>query len=669
MKNLRKWLILGVFVLILSVCAGCGATVDTEMTVDADFSGSRVITLTIATDDLEYITGGFAALDTVVKDNLPEQLTYASADVTDGKAMTFTLAFTDVEDYRTKVAALIAAGTTQEEKDDNDVLVPEVVYDRNESVFKKGVLFEENFTSVDLLDWLREALRTTGIVTESESYWYETGTNTLKLEEWEDSTSGSFSLNDQDNSCLSSCEVTTEVSIDNQFVRTIVFTADSDTVQELADKDCILKDYFAALAPEGCEYAAVEDEDEYEYYEYTYTFTIRTADAADLVAKTNAILQTEANALTMEAKVHEEKSGVALITYTEALDGSFYLDYDRYGNPVGSTVILYDGAAVVDARVGEDEISYYTEENGFNYQLGANKTYQFTLEWEIGFAGVDMSVESEGKDAVSLELNCHLPQQLSDEMKQSAIDRMKGFFGSEENYKVEGDDFIITFSGAVADVQQQVNAWLVKAAAIDDGDPPQYFAITEHPFETSSFLTTGVAYEVECDFSPVLGDVMLKVEGEESAFGSKYYVGTDALEGQEGDYVASDDGYFSVFETKLSVLGVIIGGVSVLVLLVGIVLLLIALKPFKMYLTESKERKAQAKLAAQTAQPVPVPAGAVAPSVYAPVGGAEEMESFDEPEAPVVPVAPVMPVQPVVPVAPVVPHSADVTDDDEEEIL
>jgi hypothetical protein len=219
-------------------------------------------------------------------------------------------------------------------------------------------------------------------------------------------------------------------------------------------------------------------------------------------------------------------------------------------------------------------------------------------------------------------------------MKQAAIDRMKGFFDSEDNYKVEGDDFIITFSGAVADVNEKVNAWLLKAVtAANEGeeyvdeDMPEYFSIEEHPFETSSFLTTGIAYEVDCNFYPVLGDVQMKVEGADGFFGSKYYEGVSTVEGLEGEYVSSRDDYFSVFETKVSVLGLIIGIASVLVLLAGIVLLILSLKPFKQYLAESKERKAQAKLAAQAAQPVPTPVG-VTSSPYA------------QPEAPVVPEAP-----------------------------
>ena len=75
----------------------------------------------------------------------------------DTNILTFNIEFKNLEDYRTKVEKIIRAGS-------NEKLIPNVVYENLNTVFKKGVKFTENFTSFDLLQWYFDAVKEAGII-------------------------------------------------------------------------------------------------------------------------------------------------------------------------------------------------------------------------------------------------------------------------------------------------------------------------------------------------------------------------------------------------------------------------------------------------------------------------------------------------------------------------
>ncbi len=589
--------------IIAFVFAGCGADVSTTMTIDSNFAGSRQITLTISNDDLGDVTGGIGGLETVITGNIPKEMSYSIGDYDGGKTIVFTIDFTSISDYRAKVNAIIAAGVTDEERSDDNVPVPEVIYERNESYFKKGIRFEENFDSVDLLDWFREGLRTADIISDSESNWYENGNHYVTIEGTEYSAYSNFQVNEQENTCLNNCEVITQVMVDNSVKRTITFTADSSTVDELAAKGCDLEDYLGALAPEGCEFTPNEDE-----APYTYAFEFTADTAEDLVKTTNAILQTDTNALTLETAIDANRLGYATVAYSELLDGSFYLDYNGYNSPLASNVWVYNNTTVISSQVGESTVDYSTTDEGVRYYPSASQTYQFNMDWQIEFSDIDFSINSIGKEKVSVTLDCQLSEDLSAEMKQSAIDRMKSFFTTDEHYEATEDGIVITYSGAIDQVEADINL-LVRSVTgaieiTDDGSATAYFSIIEKTYDTPSFFTDGVAYDVTYDFSPLFGNTQLRVDESEGLFGSKHYQ-NGVYENDDGEMCVGTNGSFTLYQTKLSILGIGLGVLCLALFVVGIILLLGSLRPLKDYTAYKKQMKAVAAASAPIAQPAP----------------------------------------------------------------
>lgn len=636
MKTIRKLLLAVLALLAVCVLTGCGAKVSSDMTVSKDFAGSREIVLDIASDDLEKVEGGIKALEKIIKADIPDEMTYKINHQDDGsEQIVFTITFEDLEGYREKITTILDAGVTEEEEENK--IVPEIRFEYSDTYFKKGVVFQENFNNVDLVDWFREGIREAGIITESESNWSETADSIVTIEGVEYTNYGTYSVDSQETTCLNGCDVTTTINLDNTIDRVIVFTAYEETVTALSDKGCELETYLKDFAPKGSEFVAEKDENG----NYTYTFTLHAADAKDLVKQTNTVMQTSGNKFATKVALDKKKLGIATVSVTEAIDASFYMNYGGYySNPVVSRVYVYENASLM---TGPEEVSYYSEESGVSYRPLLDQSYTFAFDWEILFEDITFDVKSEGSDKVSVIFDCKLGDSLTKEMKQSAIDRVKSFVAEKDVCKASDDGVKLTFTGEPALVQSQLNATL-RAASGNANDETEYVTLKKLSFSTASLFTDGVSYQMDYDFSPLFKAGSMKFEESEGLLSSKYFQGSINTD-EEGEKTLYLSGSVAVYEISPAVLFIILAVVFLLLAVGGIVLGVLNIKSLLAYIAVCKERKAQA------------PAVAAAP-VAAPQEANEEASECDE--APVAPVA-----------APVAAPAAQeaATDDEEEDIL
>lgn len=148
MKKLRGLLIAVMLGIVTLMLAGCnaGSSVDTALTIQQDLSGTRVMDIAIVESVFnDNFSGTPEDLYALIEAKCPQELTWAYAETEEAKTYTFTLAFSSLEDYQTKVAALCG-----EEK--------EITVNVADSIWSNGVFVQESFTSRDLLKWLSDAL-------------------------------------------------------------------------------------------------------------------------------------------------------------------------------------------------------------------------------------------------------------------------------------------------------------------------------------------------------------------------------------------------------------------------------------------------------------------------------------------------------------------------------
>lgn len=144
MKKIGACLLLIGSFLVLSLFTGCQArtvTVDTVLTVDSSWSGSRVMTVAFSAADYPDEQSR-AALDGMMA-RCPSAMTYGKQEKDSQIQYIFTLEFTSHEDYQKKLEALMGSA-------------PYGVFSHTDSIFFKGTRIYEDFDSAALFAWMLE---------------------------------------------------------------------------------------------------------------------------------------------------------------------------------------------------------------------------------------------------------------------------------------------------------------------------------------------------------------------------------------------------------------------------------------------------------------------------------------------------------------------------------
>ena len=158
MKNKLKYLICILAFLLLTACGG---VVKTDMNFDDSFAGSRVMTYTISNSDYtSYVQKDFATVAATLKALCPEDIEITSVTQDDSNIVAvFTINFSSKDDYEKKVGNILKAVGSDIE--------PKVTLLRSNTAFAKGVAFQENFGSDDLLKWMHDGIMNNNYITSS----------------------------------------------------------------------------------------------------------------------------------------------------------------------------------------------------------------------------------------------------------------------------------------------------------------------------------------------------------------------------------------------------------------------------------------------------------------------------------------------------------------------
>ena len=383
-------------VVVTLLLTGCGARLDTFMTMDTSFYGKRVITAELSKDDVaQYVSGGVSALDRTVTDSLPDELSLKMSENDSEYIYTFTLNFNGLDDYRSKVQDIIAISEPD--------FKAEITFDNSDTIFKHGFFFEENFTSEKLLGWAADAVEKAGICSSGSSNFFETGNNTVSFCGTEYSSSAALSVYESKSYPANDIDVTTYLLPNGNFERTIAIGFYSDTIENIAANGFSADEFFE----EKAETAEFERKEENNKIIYSFKGTDMTAEETNLF--TNRILCSE-NASFFAAFSKSETSGTKLnIAVSDLCDGSFYFD-SRTGT-LRSTVYLFENAVLKDGdfRRSDDSCGYYYERS----KISEATPVKGSFEWEAAFDEVTAELGFSGKK-VGLKLVFAVPEGIPD---------------------------------------------------------------------------------------------------------------------------------------------------------------------------------------------------------------------------------------------------------------
>ena len=556
------------FLLIMFILAGCGAQVSTKLTIDEKFSGSREIKAVISAEDMSYVSGGVGALENVIKENIPNDMQYSVGSESGSTVMTFTIKFSSLEDYRKKVDSIIKSGQT----DESSELVAEVIFEYGETYFKEGFKLSENFTSIDLMNWYTNALSESGIISESQGNWYETGSNTIVFAGKEYQSSSRLEADEQVKRCLSGIDVETTVKTDGSFERVIEFSSSAEVESELSAVGCSLNDYLNDLCPEGDSFENTSQEGS---SQNTYEFRLKAESAEELLEKTDAVLQTK-NDFSISIKAKEDTPGTAEISVTESLDGTYYLDYSS--GRVTSKLKVYDNVDYFDSDTS------YTESEGFiSYRPNAGGKYTFNGEWKIGFGEVIFSTRAANTKKLEATLVFKPIEGLDEELLESAGSQIEK--AAEKGGELKEDDSVYTveFAGTVSEVSKEINRFI---GAFENYDPENqesdgylYFNADLENYNAISRFKKGVHGTITYDFTPLIGASEITFENSGGFFGgNRYTLSGGTIDGSSIN--AASSGNFDFYTDSISVTAAIIFAIAVLLLIAGAVMIVINKKDF-----------------------------------------------------------------------------------------
>lgn len=280
----RRVSIASVILLVAIALAACGAEIDTVMSVDERGAGQRVMTLTLAEDDVAQLIGGVAAADASIVSHLPDELAYSGIQrEADGSlTATFTLTFDSPTDYISRASALLAAGSAS-------IAAP--LFTVSDSVLVPGASIEEDFTSYSLLRWMFLGMKADGVldVSISESNMYELGDTLFDFAGQQESfPSGRLDGDLVNDRGFDEVSIVTYLEGLDAFTRTITYRKDAGQFQQDSQ---IYEDFLAANTPAGAELTGDGS---------TWTMSF-SGDSGAIEAATDVALATTGSQLTIEA--------------------------------------------------------------------------------------------------------------------------------------------------------------------------------------------------------------------------------------------------------------------------------------------------------------------------------------------------------------------------------
>ncbi|MBE5876811.1 MAG: zinc ribbon domain-containing protein [Lachnospiraceae bacterium] len=378
MKRLRYYL--SVLLIAITVCmsltaCSAGSTIETTLKINDDLSGVRV--MDVAIDDSvfsESFNGTIEDLHNVIVANCPADLTYTYSDESGVKTYTFELAFSSLEDYKTKVTTLTGTEPTI------DIQVPNTVW-------VNGFYISESFSSSSLLYWLRTAIVDAGLVSSSDaSNIFEDGENLVEYNaETYSSYSSCISVDEVEYLGIAEIQILTEL-IDYDLVNeTIAFVLPINTMEKKGDE---VTAYLESAAPAGAETEWTADE----FERPIFKITVNNIAMSDISAMVTQVFGTE----TSYAEVTEVEARPFALGYQV----DYTIDLANYMAGNQNTPVAFAMSLPEHFWIGENVNAMKTQEN-FSACEYYDKYYYVGYQWVSGGQTITQPMISEKRFEVS----------------------------------------------------------------------------------------------------------------------------------------------------------------------------------------------------------------------------------------------------------------------------
>jgi hypothetical protein len=320
MKWLRKLLLLTGILLVLAM-TGCTGNIgnieiDTTLTVDTSFNGSRVMTATIPASVYKNVfDSDVDGLEEVINKYTPGDMYCIADENDDGSArIEMHIDFASKNEYQKEIQTICSSNTSE------NAITPVIKFDYSRSVLKNGYTIEENFTSLDLFSWLSEALKTEYPALEKKEIddIFTLGRTEVVFDGQTLEMDGYIQISNIESNAFDSLSVEATLNEDQSVDARITYTASNRVVVSLGEKLDTLMD---ELVPEGAEMSYQEDSSN-----RIYTLDFHAGSIEAYVAGINKALRTN-NTVFEVTTEGDADSLAAKKSIRQYYDGSSFLDF------------------------------------------------------------------------------------------------------------------------------------------------------------------------------------------------------------------------------------------------------------------------------------------------------------------------------------------------------
>lgn len=211
----RSALLLVYTVLLGVFLTGCsaGSRINTVLTVEADGSGVRQMDIVIDSGVFsQYFKGTAEDLHSIVTMFCPAEMEAELQNSSETLQLKFQVTFSDTEEYRKKIAAIIG------EEPEIEITLPD-------SIWVNGIYVKESFESSDLLTWLRDALIEGQYVDAGNADMiFADGSTEVSYKGQKSNVSSQIELNQVEYVTIDSIQLFTDINGLDDYSRKIVFT-------------------------------------------------------------------------------------------------------------------------------------------------------------------------------------------------------------------------------------------------------------------------------------------------------------------------------------------------------------------------------------------------------------------------------------------------------------
>lgn len=356
MKKIKMFFRTALLLLFLFSLTGCGsgATVNTTLSINKDFSGVRTMQMVFAKSTFEdYFEGSIDDLNNTLNANIPENVTYDYSEVDDNYYYQFYIQFSSIEDYNAKVNSIVGEEKT-------------VVVSCPEDVWISGIYVEEDFTSTDLLKWLSDALVGSGQLSSSYvSNLFGSGATKVVFQGNEIDTDTQIYVDQMEHQRINSIDIYTDINDLETITRTIEFNIPAESMNNKGEE---IDNAMNSVKPSN---ASIEKEEVDGNTIYTYSAENLTVDDVDGFMKT---IFGQDNATTSTENVDDYYSPFSFNRY---IQDNFNLQNYVLGN-VSTNVRYYvkSNSQEYEFRLENSFDGYYDEESE-----GAMDDYKLLLDY------------------------------------------------------------------------------------------------------------------------------------------------------------------------------------------------------------------------------------------------------------------------------------------------